>query len=309
MNFLKQNWKRLATWSIVGVIIPLVVILGAVLFAGKKYNIISIIIAVLACAPFFIAYERGEQKIREMVIVAVMIALSVAGRCIFAFIPGFKPVTAVVIVAGIFLGKEAGFLTGALSAVISNLIFGQGPWTPFQMLVWGLIGFVCGLFGRRLNKWWWLILVGAVSGVAFSMVMDLWTALSIDGGFVWQRYVASLVVSLPWMAVYVISNCVFLLALVSPIGKRLERLKQKYGIFENKKDTTSRRNAIDESSGNNSISAIDESSGNDTTSVSDEGVENNKTNAIDKNGKTIASSVKEQDDKYFEQLKNIFSNK
>lgn len=240
MIFIKQNWKRLLAWSAILLVIPTMIALGVVLFEGKKYNLISVIIAIVACVPFFAAYEKGQSKLREMVIIAVMVALSVAGRCIFAFVPGFKPVTAVVIIAGIYLGKEAGFMTGALSAIISNLIFGQGPWTPFQMFIWGIIGFVCGVFGRRLNKWWWLVIVGAIAGALFSMVMDAWTVLSFNDGFNLKRYFVSVAASLPWMAIYMVSNIVFLLALTKPIGNRLDRLKQKYGIFENERQRQKR---------------------------------------------------------------------
>lgn len=224
--------KKIISICTICVIIPLLTFVGAVLLKGKNYNIISIVIAILALIPFFAGYERSTPKLKEMVVIAIMIALSVAGRCIFAFIPGFKPVTAVVIIAGIFLGKEAGFLTGALSALLSNLLFGQGPWTPFQMLVWGLIGFFCGICGRKIFKWWWLAIVGAIAGIAFSAVMDVWTTLNFSEGWSWTRYGATTIASLPWTAIYIASNIVFLLVLASPIGKRLERLKMKYGIFE-----------------------------------------------------------------------------
>ena len=77
-----------------------------------------------------------------------MVALSVTGR----FIPFFKPVTALTVLTAVYLGGEAGFLCGALSAVISNFWFGQGPWTPFQMLAWGMIGLFAGLLASPLKR-------------------------------------------------------------------------------------------------------------------------------------------------------------
>ena len=141
-------------------------------------------------------------------------------------LPFFKPVTAFVIIAGVAFGGEAGFLTGSLSAVLSNFYFGQGPWTPFQMLAWGIIGLLAGVFAKGLKKSRLLLYgFGALSGVLFSLLVDVWTAL-------WTgiSYVAALLSALPVTAVYAVSNVVFLLVLARPVGEMLERVKTKYGL-------------------------------------------------------------------------------
>ena len=164
-------------------------------------------------------------------LIAALTALSVAGRMMFEFLSGFKPVTALVVLTALYFGKEAGFMTGALSAVVSNFYFGQGPWTPFQMLSWGLIGFIAGLLANPLKKSKVLLCVyGALSGVMFSMLMDVWTVIWADGYFNISRYAAAIVTALPFTAVYAASNVVFLLLLSKPLGKILGRLKTKYGI-------------------------------------------------------------------------------
>ena len=148
-----------------------------------------------------------------------MVALSVVGRILFTPLPGFKPVTALVVITGMYFGGEAGFMTGALSAVISNFWFGQGPWTPFQMVSWGLIGFIAGLLASPLRRSSILLAVyGLFSGALFSLLMDTWTVLWQDGS------------SLPWMAVYALSNVIFLLLFTPLVGKVLERIKTKYGL-------------------------------------------------------------------------------
>lgn len=120
--------------------VPLVVLLGTVVFADKQYAWISLAVAVLSCVPFFLSFERRDAAAKEMTILAVMVALSVAGRFMFSYLPHFKPVTAIVVLAGLYLGAESGFLCGALSAVISNFIFGQGPGRRFKCLPGGLSG-------------------------------------------------------------------------------------------------------------------------------------------------------------------------
>lgn len=238
----KFNIKYLISIIIYVFLIPLVIFVGVKLFKDRKYNIISMIIAFLSCVPFFIGFEKGRTGARELVVIAVMIAISVVGRLIFAPIPGFKPVTAIVIITAIAFGPQAGFLTGSMSAIVSNIFYGQGPWTPFQMFVWGLIGLIAGLIFARDKKpnVILLVVIGILGGVMFSLLMDIWTTMSLDGGFNITRYLFYITSSLPFMAVYAISNVAFLLILTKPILEKLNRVKIKYGIFNSLKRNNSR---------------------------------------------------------------------
>lgn len=213
------------------VLVPLVVYLGAKIFKEKQYAWISLCVAILACAPFFIRFESRDNDVRRLVLIAVMVTLSVVGRFVFAPVPGFKPVTAMVAVTAMYFGSEAGFMTGALTAVISNFYFGQGPWTPFQMFAWGIIGFVIGLIAEPLKRsTFLLVLSGIIAGVAFSLLMDVWSTLYTDGTFNIMLYFSFVVSSLQYMAIYAVSNVIFLLVLSKPIGKIFERVKVKYGM-------------------------------------------------------------------------------
>ena len=212
-------------------IIPAVIFAGQILFKTKEYSFISIIVAMLACLPFFMSFERKNHTISRLVMVGVMTALSVVGRLVFAAVPGFKPVTAMIIITAVSFGSETGFMVGALTALISNFYFGQGSWTPFQMLSWGLIGLFAGIFSRRLKSSKILVVIfGIISGVAFSFLMDFWSTLWWDGTFNLKRYVAMIVSSAPFTGIYAFSNVVFLIILMKPIGKKIERIKTKYGI-------------------------------------------------------------------------------
>jgi len=228
-----MNKNRLGYLVMLG-IIPLLIAAGVVLLHDRKYQIISILLAFLACVPFFISFEMREPNVREMVVLAVMTALSVAGRFLFAMVPGFKPVTAIVVITAIHFGPQAGFLTGALSAVLSNIYFGQGPWTPFQMFVWGLLGLLAGLLAKHgwLQSRLALSLYGLLAGAAFSLLMDVWTVLAMDGTFAPMRYLVAVSSSFFFMAIYAVSNVVFLLTLSEPIGEKLERIKIKYGLMD-----------------------------------------------------------------------------
>ncbi|MCH5299232.1 MAG: ECF transporter S component [Ruminococcus sp.] len=223
--------KSFFKYLITILLIPLTIFFGVFLFGAHSYPAIMIIVAMLACVPFFLSFEGHSTPTRKIVLLAVMTALSVAGRFMFAPIPFFKPVTAIVIISAMYFGSEFGFLTGALSALISNLYFGQGPWTPLQMFSWGIIGFIAGLLSQPLiRRKIVLVLYAVFAGLAYSMLMDVWTAMWAEGTFSLSRFIAAVGTALPITAIYVISNVIFLLVLTPFFERKIERLKTKYGI-------------------------------------------------------------------------------
>lgn len=202
-----------------------VIIIGTVLFHERHYTLISIFIAAIAFIYFAYAFERHELTSRYAVLVAVMTALSIVGRFIFAPIPAFKPVTAIVILSGIYLSAEGGFLTGALTALISNIYFGHGAWTPFQMLAWGLIGLFAGVLSNKLkNSRLMLLIYGAVAGFFYSCIMDIWTVLWYSGNFESGLYKAAIISALPFTLTYAASNVIFLLIIGKSFGRKLNRV-------------------------------------------------------------------------------------
>lgn len=238
---MKERLRRIKnplTFIILLIAIPATVILGSIMFKEKYYAWISMCVAVMSCLPIFYCFEKKggfsseENSSAELVVLSVLIALSVLGRFVFSWLPGFKPVTAITIITGVWLGKEAGFMVGSLSAVISNFYFGQGPWTPFQMFAWGFIGLITGLLANLLRKnKAFICIYGAIAGVFFSALMDVWTTLWAEGGFNLNRYIVTIISSLPITIEYAISNVIFLYFLTKPIGDKLIRLKKKYGLF------------------------------------------------------------------------------
>lgn len=209
------------------VLIPLAAVLGTLVFDERRHIFVSLFVAILSILLFIAGFEKREIGTRRAVIVSVMIALSVVGR----FIPFFKPVTALTIMTAMYLGSESGFAVGAFSAFLSDFYFGQGPWTPFQMLAWGLIGYAAGLLSAPLRKSRvFLLFFGALSGVVFSAVMDVWTVLWYDNGFDVKMYAAALLSAVPYTVLYAVSNLIFLFLLARPFGEKLERIKIKYGV-------------------------------------------------------------------------------
>lgn len=223
--------KKLLSYLILILLIPVTILLGVTVFGGKQYAFISIAVAVFSCLPLFLGFERREHSTTRLILIAVLTALSVVGRFLFVMLPAFKPVTAMTVITALYFGPEAGFMTGALTAVLSNFYFGQGPWTPFQMFAFGMLGFFAGIFAKSLLKRRLLLLgYGVLAGVAYSLILDVFSALWQDNVFLWSRYAAMLVSSFPMTALYAFSNVVFLLLLTKPIGEKLSRIKEKYGI-------------------------------------------------------------------------------
>ncbi len=209
------------------ILIPAIIAAGIFVFDEKRYAFISIAVAILSMALFIAGFEKKQIGTRRLIIVAVMTALSVVGR----FIPLFKPITAITIITAIYLGSEAGFLVGSLSAVISNFYFGQGPWTPFQMFAWGMIGLLAGFLALPLKKNRVLLLVyGFLSGIVYSVIMDAWTVLWYNQSLDLSLYLTALGTALPYTIMYSVSNVVFLLLFAKPFGEKLERVKLKYGV-------------------------------------------------------------------------------
>jgi len=209
------------------IVMPALVALGALVFDEKRHLLVSLGMACMALLFFLTGFEKRKTGGRRMVIVSVMTALCIVGR----FIPLFKPIAALTIITGMYLGGEAGFLVGALAAALSNFYFGQGPWTAFQMLAWGFIGLASGGMANPLKKHRPLLLIfGVMLGAAYSLIMDVWNVLWYGGGFDWALYAAAVTTALPHTLLYAVSNFVFLYFLARPFGEKMERVKVKYGV-------------------------------------------------------------------------------
>ena len=209
----------------------LILWIGVYILREKRYAFISLGLTVLACWFLISGFDRRRTHVRRLVLIAVMTALYVLGRFLFAALPGFKPMTAIIVLTGMYLGYEAGFMCGACTAVLSNFYFGQGPWTPFQMFAFGMLGLLAGLLHRGLKKSRVLLIIyGIFAGIAYSLMMDVWSVLWAYDGFSISAYLAALVTALPYTVSYALSNVVFLLLMKKPFGSKLNRMIVKYGI-------------------------------------------------------------------------------
>lgn len=217
--------------------IPFLIFFGIFFLNDRSESFIALCIIGLAMIPFCMVFEDRRPQAREILLIAVMAAIAVVGRMAFFMLPQFKPVTAIVIITGISLGAEAGFLTGAITGFVSNFFFGQGPWTPWQMFAFGIIGFLAGLLFRgkrekyKKNKLILCLYGGIATLVIYGFLMDTSSVSMFGTGFSWKTLMAMYVSGLPFNIVHGISTMVFLFFLAGPMDRKLERIKKKYGIL------------------------------------------------------------------------------
>lgn len=153
----------------------------AVLAPGAlDWGVLGLALVVALVGLVLVAWGLHEADAGQLALIAALAALATAGRVLFASLPNVKPVTFIVLVSGVALGRGPGFMVGATTALISNMVFGQGPWTPWQMLGWGIVGAVGGVMGlrRRRPGRWEMAVCGAVLSVGFDWLVSVWMFLS-----------------------------------------------------------------------------------------------------------------------------------
>lgn len=195
-----------------------------------NFALTSFLVIVLALVPFYLSFEHSKPQARQLVPIAVLAAVAALGRMIFAPLPNVKPVSAVVIVSGAVFGPQAGFMTGATAALASNLFFGQGPFTPWQMFAWGLMGFTAGLCARFFKKPPVVCAFGFVWGFLFGWIMDCYQVLAFVSPLKLSGVLLTFAASFYFDLTHAISNVAFLLCIFGPWVKILTRVKIKYGL-------------------------------------------------------------------------------
>lgn len=222
---------------IVLIVIPAVIAVGMFFLEDRKYYLVSLAIILLTMFPFFMSFEKRKPSARELAVIAAMCAIGVAGRGAFFMLPQFKPMVSIVIITGICFGAESGFLTGAMTAFVSNFFFGQGPWTPWQMFCCGIIGFLAGLiFGRReitKKDYPFIWIFGGLSTVIiYGGLMNLSTLFSTAAVINLQTVLSIYASGLPFDLVHAVATVFFLIIAIKPLTEKLYRIKIKYGIMD-----------------------------------------------------------------------------
>lgn len=232
----RLTWRTWLTVGIALLAVPATILCGVFLLDGRKYLFISLLVLFEIMLPFVLLFERRGPTARELVLLAVLAALCVAGRTAFYALQHFKPVLALVILSGVALGGEGGFLVGALSMLLSNIVFGQGPWTPWQMFAMGLCGFLAGVLYRRgilRRSRVSLCIFGAFLAIAvYGVIMNVSSAFTWYTEISWKSILAYCVAGFPVDVVQACATVICLWLFGEPMLEKLDRIKVKYGILE-----------------------------------------------------------------------------
>ena len=222
--------------ALILLLIPLTLFAGVYFLEGRKYYFISLLILLECMLPFFLIFEGRKPQARELVLIAVLVAMNVAGRAAFFMLPEFKPVVAMTILAGVAFGGETGFLVGAMTMLVSNMLFSQGPWTPWQMFAMGIVGWLAGVLYRKgvLRRSRLSLCVFGVlcSTVIYGGIMNPAAALMWAGKLNWPTVLSYYITGIPVDLVRAAATAVFLLLGAEPMLEKLDRIKTKYGLAE-----------------------------------------------------------------------------
>ena len=217
-------------------LIPLTIFIGIYYLGDKKYYFISLLIILETMIPFGFAFENRKPKARELVIISALCAIGVAGRTAFFMLPQFKPVAAIVIISGVAFGGETGFLVGAITAFVSNFFFGQGPWTPWQMFSFGIIGFLAGIMFQkgilRKTKTDMCLFGFVATFVIYGGIMNPASVIMWQSNININMVLSSYVMGMPFDFIHAVSTVFFLFLAAEPMLEKLERIKIKYGLIE-----------------------------------------------------------------------------
>lgn len=225
--------------GVIGVVCSLLtlaaVVVWQIFFSEQiNYYITSVAVLVISMLPFFAGFELKRISTGEITLVATFIALAVVSRAVFYLIPQFKPIGAVVIISAVCLGAQRGYIVGSFSAFISNFIFGQGFWTPFQMVALGLVGFISGLIFKKIKaKRISLSIVGfALCFALYGLIVDMSTIISVYGNdFDLSGALSIYLTGLPFSAVFGVATAVFLFLFGEAFIKKTQRVIKKYGLI------------------------------------------------------------------------------
>ena len=210
--------------------------------------IFAVLFLLISAIPFYLVFDKKRAQARDLVPIALMSAISIAGRAAFAVVPlpNFKPVTAIVIITAVSFGPEAGYLTGALTGFLSNFLFGQGPWTPWQMFTWGIVGFLAGLFhkmgilgmigqekpdeyGKRKHPKR-LCIYGFFSGFFYGWIMNLYHIVGYERPITWQTFFSTYITSFFYDLSHGVCTALVLWFVAEPWVRKLLRIKKKFAL-------------------------------------------------------------------------------
>lgn len=219
----------LATIAMVAVIVLMGVFMNSLL--GEYAAFLSFILLLLVIGILLAKFEESEISSKEVALIGILAAITAASRIPFAALPNIKPCTFLIIVTGLVFGAMAGAMVGTMTAALSNIFFGQGPWTAWEMVAWGMVGLVAGYLGRRMNTITVkdIMILGIVLGLAYNTLMDFSSWITFYRSEP-DLFIPTFVAGLPFGALHIMGNLIFAALLGKPVLVLYQRFKRRSHI-------------------------------------------------------------------------------
>jgi len=200
----------------------------------SSWSLVLLAIVVLVIGAFLLEFEEKELSAKHISLIAMLGTISAVSRVPFATLPGVQPCTYLVICSGIVFGPIAGFMVGAVTAAVSNIFLGQGPWTVFQILGWGLAGLTSGVLfgiGKPLrDSRVFLVVYGVMWGYLFGFIVNVWYWVTYIYPLTWKTLLFTQATSIWFDTMHALGNAVFMLFLAPKTIAMLERYRRRFEV-------------------------------------------------------------------------------
>jgi energy-coupling factor transport system substrate-specific component len=196
-------------------------------------SFLSVILMLLIVGVIFARFEESDISSKEVALIGILAAISAASRIPFAALPNIKPCTFLIICTGLVFGVMAGAMVGSMTALVSNMFFGQGPWTAWEMVAWAMVGVVAGYVGSKMKEEEItvkdLVILGIILGAAYNTLMDFssWIMFYQTN---FNLLIPTMVAGLPFGALHIFGNVVFAIVLGKPTLKIFQRFKRRLHV-------------------------------------------------------------------------------
>ncbi len=229
---MRPKWSTILTiaaLAMAGLLILMAVFMNA--FLSEYMAFLSFILVVLIIGVIFAKFEESALTSREVALIGILAAITAAARIPFAAIPNVQPCTFMIIAIGLVFGSLAGAMVGSLTAAISNIFLGQGPWTAWMMVAWGMVGIVAGYIGKKFPGYGVkdLIILGIVLGEAYQLTMDFSSWITFYGAKP-DLFLPTFLWGVPFAVMHIVGNVVFAIALGAPVLALFKRFHKRFHV-------------------------------------------------------------------------------
>ena len=205
------------------------------------YALGSLIAALLLIVIFHRVFHIEKMPAREIMMLVVLIALTVLGNLASVQVLPFQFGTAMVILTAAGFGPEAGFIVGSMARLLVNFVQGQGPWTPWEMIGWGILGILTGVFFAKDRKntlkndiilaGWTFLAVFLLYGTLMNLHTFLFSVRYARNDSIKNIFITTYAAGIPYDLIHALRAAIAVFVLSNPVLKRIERIKVKYGFY------------------------------------------------------------------------------